>query len=246
MLNPGPDARATGEAGQSCAACEHICASTVPIFAALGRAELQQVNDLLTKKEFRKGEVLFTHGEPGNQLYIVRHGRVKLYTLSTEGRQQTVRILEHGDFFGELALFKETTHALTAEALTDTGICLLAREAFRRLLADNASIALAMLAVLSERLARAEEFIGDLTLKNSEQRLASWLLLMAEKGARTPQGLRIALSLTRQELANLLGTTTETVSRKLSAFQEEGIITTQGYKTVIILDREQLAARAGD
>jgi hypothetical protein len=82
----------------ACADGEHICLSTVPIFAALSRAELQQVNDLLlTKKEFKKGELLFKRRELENQLYIVRHGRVKLYTLSAEGCQQTVRILEHGD-----------------------------------------------------------------------------------------------------------------------------------------------------
>ena len=222
---------------------EHICASTVPIFAALNFEELQKVNSLIQKKEYQKGNLLFMQGDPVSHLYIVRYGRVKLYEASKDGRQQIVRILEHGDFFGELSLFKDERHSLNAEALEDTGLCLLPRGDFKNLIEQNPEMSLSIMQALSERLAYTEKFIGDLTLKSIEERLASWLMVMAEKeGVRTPQGIRISINLSRQEVANLLGTTQETVSRKLTRLQSEGIIATKGQKNIIVLDKERLAA----
>ncbi|KKM12067.1 cyclic nucleotide-binding protein [Clostridiales bacterium PH28_bin88] len=229
--------------GKNVKELEHICASTVPIFAALNFEELQKVNSLIQKKEYRKGTVLFMQGDPAGHLYIVRHGRVKLYEVSKDGRQQIVRILEHGDFFGELSLFKDERQSLNAEALEDTGLCLLPREDFKNLIKQNPEMSLSIMQAMSERLAFAEKFIGDLALKSVEERIASWLLVLAEKeGVCAPQGIRVSINLSRQEVANLLGTTQETVSRKLTGLQSEGILSTQGQKNIIILDKERLAA----
>ena len=93
---------------------------------------------------------------------------------------------------------------------------------------------------MSARLQQAEKFISDLTLKNVEERLASWLLVMAQKGVPTPDGIRITLDLTREELAHLLGTTIETVSRRLNALQTEGVITLRGHRTIFIKDSNRL------
>ena len=222
---------------------EHICASTVPIFSALSLDELQKINNLLQKREYQKGNVIFMRGEPVNYLYIVRHGRVKLYEASRDGRQQIIRILKHGDFIGELSLFKDEYHSLNAEAMEDTGMCLLPRKDFKNLIGQNPQISLSIMQILSERLAYTEKFIADLTLKSIEERLASWLMIMVEKeGVRTPQGVRISIDLSRQEVANLLGTTQETVSRKLTRLQSAGIIAIKGQKNIIVLDRERLAA----
>ena len=89
---------------------EHICASIVPIFKDLQYSELQKINTLITKKDFPKNSVLFTKGDVAKQLHIVRYGRVKLYEMSEDGRQQIIRLLEPGDFFGDLALFMEKQH----------------------------------------------------------------------------------------------------------------------------------------
>lgn len=221
---------------------EHICASIVPIFKTLQYHELQKINTLITKKNYSKGSILFTKGDSAKHLHIVRHGRVKVYEMSEDGRQQIIRLLEPGDFFGELALFMEKQdYLLNAETLEDTGICLLSRDDFKALIHQNPDISLGVLQALTERLAYAETFISTLTLKTIEQRLISWLLAMAEKeGVLTPQGIRLTINLPRHELASLFGTTRETISRKLSKLQADGLLTLHGQKQIMILDKDEL------
>lgn len=226
---------------------EHICAGTVPVFKTLNYQQLCKINGLIKKQEYQKSNVLFMQGDPANHLYIVRYGRVKLYEATKEGRQQIVRILEQGEFFGELSLFRNENHSLNAEAMEDTGLCLIPREDFKKLLQEHCEMSLSIMQALSERLAEAENFIVDLTLKSIEERLANWLLQMAEKeGVRTPQGIRISSNLSRQELAHLLGTTIETVSRKITGLQLKNIIATEGQKTIIILNQIKLTALANN
>lgn len=229
---------------QECCNCapEHICASIVPIFKSLNHNELQKINDLIKKKNFPKSSTLFAEGDLAEHLYILRHGRVKLYQMSEDGRQQIIRLLEPGDFFGELALFMDKQHyILNAETLEDTGICLLSRDDFKALIHKNPSISLGIMHALTERLAYSEQFISTLTLKTIEQRLISWLLAMAEKeGVYTSEGTRLTINLPRHELASLFGTTRETISRKFSKLQADGLIAINGQKQIVILDKDEL------
>jgi CRP-like cAMP-binding protein len=221
---------------------EHICASIVPIFKSLAYPELLKINTLITKKDYPKGATLFSKGDLSKHLYILRYGRVKLYEMSEDGRQQIIRLLEPGDFFGELALFVDKQqYSLTAEALEDTGICLLSRDDLKTLLYQNPEISLGIMQALTERLDYTEKFISTLTLKTIEQRLISWLLAMAEKeGVLTPQGTRLTINLPRHELASLFGTTRETISRKFSKLQTAGLLSMNGQKQVILLNKEEL------
>lgn len=231
--------------GQIVKKLKHACASTVPIFKALKFKELYKVNRLLQKKDYPKGTILFMQGDPANHLYIVRYGRVKLYEASKDGRQQIVRILEQGDFFGELSLFNHQPLNLNAETLESTGLCMLPKEDFKNLIRENPDMALSIMQSMSNRLAYAEKFIGELALKNIEERIVSWLMITAQKeGVKTTQGIRISVDLTRQEVAYLLGTTQETLSRKLTKLRSEGIIATKGQKTIIILNQKKLAELA--
>jgi len=229
---------------QKCCAShpEHICASIVPIFKSLQYSELQKINTLITKKEYPKCSTLFTKGDIAKQLYILRHGRVKIYEMSEDGRQQIIRLLEPGDFFGELALFVDKQHyVLNAETLEDTGICLLSRDDLKSLIHENPEISLGIMQALTERLDYAENFISTLTLKTIEQRLVSWLLAMSEKeGVLTSQGIRLTINLPRHELASLFGTTRETISRKFSKLQTAGLISMNGQKQVLLLNKEEL------
>jgi len=221
---------------------EHICASIVPIFKTLNYAELQKINTLIKKKKYPKNTILFSKGDATNHLYIVRYGSVKLYETSEDGRQQILRLLEPGDFFGELALIMEEQYALlNAETLEDTGICLLSRDDFRKLIHQSPEISLGVMQALTDRLANAENFISTLTLKTIEQRLISWLLVMAEKeGVLTAKGIRLTINLPRHELASLFGTTRETISRKFSKLQADGLIMISSQKQIIILDKDEL------
>jgi len=223
---------------------EHICASIVSIFKTLNYPELQKISTLIKKKDYPKSAILFSKGDATSHLYIVRYGRVKLYETSEDGRQQIIRLLEPGDFFGELALIMEKQrYQLNAEALENTGICLLSRDDFKQLIHQSPEISLGVMQALTDRLAYAENFISTLTLKTIEQRLISWLLAMAEKeGVLTANGIRLTINLPRHELASLFGTSRETISRKFSKLQTAGLITINGQKQIMILDKDELTA----
>jgi CRP/FNR family transcriptional regulator len=212
----------------------------VPIFASLGLDELVEINNLIRSVEYEKGELLFSQGDTGTNLYIVRNGRIKLYTVSADGRQQILRILEPGDFFGELALFQDAPQNCFAEAMEFSQVCLLSRSDMNALLTKKPSVAAALLAAVSARLAQAERFIGDLALKSVEERLVSWLMMEAETGIHRDGEIEISSPLSREELAHLLGTTIETVSRRLNALQAEGLLALQGHRSIIIRDLESL------
>lgn len=218
----------------------HVCARNVPIFASLGLDELVEINNLIRSVEYEKGELLFSQGDTGTNLYIVRNGRIKLYTVSADGRQQILRILEPGDFFGELALFQDAPQNCFAEAMEFSQVCLLSRSDMNALLTKKPSVAAALLAAVSARLAQAERFIGDLALKSVEERLVSWLMMEAETGIDREGEIEIRSSLSREELAHLLGTTIETVSRRLNALQADGLLTLQGHRSIIIRDLDGL------
>lgn len=222
-----------------CAKCQsgpHTCARSVPIFAALDHRGLAEVNGLIYSLEYDKGELLFQEGDVGTHLFIVRTGRVKLYNVSAEGRQQILRILTQGDFFGELTLFQDAKQSYFAETMEPSQICQLHRADFKGLLEREPPVALALLEAMSARLYQAEAFISDLTLKTVEERLISWLLMKAQTGTRNGKEITIALDLNREELAHLLGTTIETVSRRLNGLQAEGILNLQGHRSLVIKD----------
>lgn len=225
---------------------EHICASIVSIFKTLNYPELQKINVLIKKKNYPKNAILFSKGDLTSHLYIIRYGSVKLYEMTENGRQQTIRLLVPGDFFGELALIMEKQrYQLNAETLENTGICLLSRDDFKNLIHQSPEISLGVMQALTDRLSHAENFISSLTLKTIEQRLISWLLTMAEKeGVLTPQGIRLTINLPRHELASLFGTTRETISRKFPKLQAEGLITINGQKQIIILKKDELNSLA--
>lgn len=221
----------------------HICASLVPIFQNLALTELQQINALIIKREYPKGTILFNKGEKADSLCIVRSGRVKLYDLSADGRQQTIRIMKQGDFFGEFALFKDTIRLFYAEAMDDIGLCLIEKASFTELLAQNTKISFSVIQALVDRLADAEKNVGNLALRSVDQRLASLLYDWVERqGEKTAKGIRITLGLSRAEIANLVGTSRETVSRVFTVMQEEGVLIIDGHKGIIIKDLNRLQA----
>jgi CRP/FNR family transcriptional regulator len=219
----------------------HICASLVPIFQSLKLEELQQINGLIIKRDYPRGTLLFNKGDKAESLCIVRLGRVKLYDLSADGRQQTLRILKAGDFFGEFAIFKETVRLFYAEAMEDTGLCLIEKASFRELLARNAKISLSVIQALVDRLADAEKNVGNLSLRSINQRLASHLYdLAVSNGEQQSKGIRVTLGMSRSEIANIIGTSRETISRVLTVMQEDGVILVDGHKGIIVKDIDRL------
>ncbi|MEC9488480.1 MAG: Crp/Fnr family transcriptional regulator [Halanaerobium sp.] len=217
--------------------CERqdLCVARVPIFSELECDKLQEINQLVTKKEYRQGETIFLEGERSQNIYILHEGMVKNYKISPEGREYIIRLLREGDYFGELILFKDEPLTSYAEALTDVTLCLLNKQDLEALLQDNPALALKLLASFSSRLQRAEQTIETLALEDARQKVIRLLVNLAEdSGKRTGQGIRIDLPLNRNGLASFLGITQETLSRKLTELLEEGIITEIDRKKIVI------------
>jgi CRP-like cAMP-binding protein len=207
------------------ACCHHTieapCIHKVPIFEQLTEDESASLLTVIHSHRYKKGEYVFREGEQSNCLFILNQGLVKLFKTSDEGKEQIYRFLFPGDFLGQFALLQEKNHYAHAEALEDTDICLIHRQDFIALLESNSKMAYRFLVALSERLGQAEEWIGTLSLLEVERRLAKLLLTFFDRNNRQPV---IKLPAQKKELASLLGTTPETLSRKLAMFEDSGAI----------------------
>ncbi len=153
-------------------------------------------------------EIIFSEGEPASGFYILLSGRLKIYKLSLEGKEQILHIIEPGEPFAEVALFSETKFPAYAEAIEKSEVMFLSRNAFRQLIGNDPSIAMNMLAILSQRLKYFTRLIEDLSLKEVPQRLAAYLLFLARREGSD----HVSLGISKGQLASLLGTIPETLS----------------------------------
>ncbi|BCJ27570.1 MULTISPECIES: Crp/Fnr family transcriptional regulator [Actinocatenispora] len=194
--------------------------------------------------EFRKGDVVFTEGEPGDSLYIVLSGKVKLGRRAADGRQNLIAIMGPSDMVGELSLFDPGPRTATGTAVTDLRLARLRKAAMRPWLTNRPEIAEQLLRVLARRLRRTNDSLADLIFTDVPGRVAKNLLQMAGRfGTRDGGVLRVTHDLTQEELAQLVGASRETVNKALADFASRGWLRLDG-KSVIILDPERLARRA--
>ena len=191
------------------------------------------------KKKNMKGKIIFTEGDEGNGFYIVLKGRVKVFKVSPEGKEHIFHIVGPGETFGQVAVYAGRSFPASAEAITKTHLLFIPRAAFARLIADNPSLAMSMLAVLSLRLREFTVQIENLSLKEVPGRLAAHLVYLAEEQGRTD---RVVLDIPKGQLASLLGTSPETLSRIFARMSEEGLIRVHG-KEIELLDYQELLER---
>ncbi|WP_075981176.1 Crp/Fnr family transcriptional regulator [Bacillus massilinigeriensis] len=214
-----------------------LCISIVPIFNHLSHEEMQEVANTSKSTRYQKGELIFQAGEPSDHLYIVHKGRVKIYHLSDTGKEQLLRILEPGDFLGELSLFSKQESDSFAEAMTDVEICSIHRRDLQEIITKFPSISLKILEQFSHRLEQTEKLVGQLSLQDVEKRTASYLVELTD--GRNEQ-VEITLPMSKKDLASYLGTTRETISRRLSSFQDKGWIEQTGQRNIRILNIEAI------
>lgn len=220
--------------------CRHesqkLCISIVPIFNHLDAEEMQEIVKESHSSAHKKGQTIYQAGEKSDGLYIVHKGRVKIYRLSDNGKEQLVRILEPGDFTGELSLFNESVHDAYAEALEPVELCVMGRDNFQQFLLKYPAIALKVLTEFSTRLAKTEKQAASIAMESTETRVAIYLADLVEEQKRSD----VTLPMSRKDLASHLGTTPETVSRKLTDFEQSGWIKQSGQREIIILDLDAL------
>lgn len=212
------------------------CINLVPIFNHLDDNQKDEILGLINSLKVKKGEMIYCAGELSDSLYIVSSGKVKIYRLSESGKEQLVRILRAGDFTGELALFSETIHEAYAEAMLDTWMCTIRRSDLQELLIKYPSISLKLLNEFSNRLEVSEKQTARFATEKVETRIALFLAEQVE-GYDT---LSFKLPMSRKDLASYLGTTPETISRKLFELENAGLIIQKPRSEIEIIDIEGL------
>lgn len=216
--------------------------SRVPFFADLSGEAVAEVNQLFHEHGYEPGRPIYYAGDPAARLYVVAVGKVKLLQHTLSGQDVLLDILTPGEFFGSLSVLGDETYPDTALAQTMACILAIAADDFHAILRRYPTVTVIALEVMSRRLKAAHVMIRQLSAHSVEHRIAAALLKLAEKlGEPRPEGLLIQMPLSRQELAEMTGTTVETASRVMSQFQKDGLIRT-GRQWVAIADKLSLAA----
>lgn len=218
--------------------------SVSPLFAALDPEGAEALRETLVEKHVLKGQTLFEEGEPGDRLYVILDGKVKLGHSSPDGRESLMAVLGPGEMFGELSLFDPGKRAATATALTDASVLELRNEQLMPWLAGRPEVAAALLQALARRLRRTNEAMADLVFSDVPGRVAKALMDLGEKfGTVTPEGLLVTHDMTQEEIAQLVGASRETVNKALADFTQRGWVRLES-RQVLILDVERLRRRA--
>lgn len=192
---------------------------------------------------FRRTEVVFSEGEPGDTLYIITAGKVKIGRKSVDGRDSLITLMGPSDMFGELAIFDPGPRTSTVTALTEVKAVVMSRSVLRSWIADRPEIAEQLLRVLARRLRRTNDNLSDLIFTDVPGRVAKQLLYLAQRfGSRDGTALRVDHELTQEEIAQLVGSSRETVNKALSDFAQRGWIRVQG-RSILIDNAERLAKR---
>jgi CRP/FNR family transcriptional regulator len=215
-----------------------------PIFSSLSDAELDQISPLVIQRRLKKNTVVFHEGDPASAFYVVKQGRVKVYKGSRDGREQVLSIMGDGQIFGDVPAFDGGPYPATAATMTDSEIYLVKVQDFNELVRRHPEIALKVIQVLGARLRQALELIRDLSFKQVPHRLAGLLIKLGQEyGQESDTGLLISLSLSRQDLADIVGTSRETITRELKKMERAGLIRIDR-RLITITDSGKLAAWA--
>jgi CRP/FNR family transcriptional regulator, cyclic AMP receptor protein len=213
--------------------------ATVPLFSGLQREEIQKFADLTRERSYPKGSVILFQDDPGDSLFVLRAGRVKVVLIGEDGREVILGVLEPGAHFGELALIDDQPRSAHVIAMEDAQLLILRREDFRRRVEANPTVAWALLTELSRRLRRADVKIGGLVLLDVPGRIARLLLDLADEAGTDA----IDKPLTHQTIAQMIGASRETVSRAMKEFQDAGLITVER-RRIAVGDRAALEKRS--
>jgi CRP/FNR family transcriptional regulator len=210
--------------------------SNVPLFKGLSKDQLVALSNIAVEKNFIKGKTIFLEGNEGRGFFIVCSGLVKIYKTSTEGKEKILEVIKPYEIFAPVPVFSGETYPASAETMKSAKVIFFSRDDFLRLVGKYPDIALNMLAAVSDRLRQFTVQIENLSLKETPSRLAAYFLhILNEKSGDNS----FTLEIPKGQLASLLGTIPETLSRILAKMRETGIIGQDG-KNIKVLDRDSL------
>ncbi len=217
---------------------------SAPMFAGIDQDASRELLASMARVDLPRGEALFHEGDPGDRLYVIGAGKVKLGRRSADGRENLLSVLGPGEMFGELSLFDPGPRTATATAVADARLYELTHDELITWVQHNPTVAKHLLGALARRLRRTNEALADLVFSDVPGRVAKALLDLSTRfGQPVEDGLRVAHDLTQEELAQLVGASRETVNKALADFTARGWVRREG-RAVVILDLNRLERRA--
>lgn len=219
--------------------CESCKARFDSVFCKLSDVELSNLDLQKHCNFYQKGETIFLEGNPPYGLYCINDGRVKIYQSGFDGKEQIMRLAKEGDIIGYRALISGEDYSVSASVIEDSKICIIPKNAFYELLSKNSDIAGKVMKLLASELKEAQSKITELAQKSVIERLAESLLMLKEYYGYEKDGTSVKITVTREEIANIVGTATETTIRLLAELKKQGIIELDG-KTIKILKSQEL------
>lgn len=214
----------------------------IPIFSELDSALLEKIAKLMVIKKYYKNEIVFMEGDPGEAIYFVISGKVKIFKTSDSGREVIINIFNPGNIFAEVTLFqKNMTYPASVEVIEEGEIGFIRNKDLERLIIDNPQLALELLRTMSSKLLEVQQRIREIGSADAVEKTINILLTLSENhGKHTKDGIELCRNISRQDMANLVGTTRETISRILSKLAKENLIYFKG-RSIILKDRNALA-----
>lgn len=207
----------------------------VPIFSQLNEDELEKIRTLCVSKRYEKDRIILIEEDPGNSMFFIQKGRVKVSRMSDDGREVILSILESGDFFGEMSLLDGKARSASVTASEDSQVLILRRGDFLKLLEDHPQISISLLKELAARIRRSDTQIKSLSLQDAMGRVASTLLMLVEDhGVKRDDKMVLSRIPLQQDLANMSGTSRETISRVFKYMEDENLIIRDGRRLTLL------------
>ncbi len=211
----------------------------IPLFSELNEDELEAITKFAVRQVYKKDNMVLIEEEIGSTMFVILQGRVKISRISDEGREVILSILVDGDFFGEMSILDGQARSANAVTLEDTELLIIRRENFLQMLHDYPQVAINLLKELAHRLRRSDSQIKSLSLQNAMGKVASTLVRIADDSGIIKRGkVEIPQLPPQQDLANMAGTSRETISRVIKSLSQLGYVEKEGSK-LIILDYER-------
>jgi CRP/FNR family transcriptional regulator/CRP/FNR family cyclic AMP-dependent transcriptional regulator len=207
----------------------------VAFFSELDAASLQQISQVMRKRTFRASEAIFHRDDPGQVLYVIKEGRVRIRLTSPEGQEVALAVFGPGESFGEMAILDGQPRSADAIAIDKVEVFTLQRLDFVHVVKQHPDIAVAVMKTLSQRIRQGNQMVEDLIFLDVYGRVAKKLLdLSQEYGVNTDEGVRIDLRITQQELASMVGASRESVNKVMGYFTDKSYISTDKHKVTIL------------
>ncbi len=199
--------------------------SMVDILEPLSREEIKELSHRIPDTYVKRGQVFYTPNETSEKLFMLKQGRVRIYRVGPDGREITLTVVSPGTVFGEMSLTAQRLENAYAEAMEPSVICAMKRYDLERLVMEKPKVGLKVMSVLSERLSLVEDRMEDMALKEVPARLASFVLQLVEsEGVVTREGYKIPTSYTHRQLATMIGSKRETVTKAFALLQRAGAV----------------------